>query len=339
VPEAGDDITIPHGTNTILQGSASNGSGSYSYHWEPADKLVNPDIPNPQTLNLFATTLFTLYVTDQTYDCQAAGPDQMTVIISGDALAVNPSALPDDICFGGSAQLFALAGGGSGSYTYSWISSNGFSSTQQNPIITPLTPGAFIYTCTVNDGFNSVQGSVAINVRSIPYVNFGFGDTTICVYDTVVLDAGNPGSDYVWSNGSTERTITVATTGIGFDMQTHSVTVTNPSGCQAEKTVSVIFDFSVCNGIEADNTGKLRSIYPNPGDGTLHLIFQPGVRQADIFASNILGQNIWGPVHFDALDKKGEIIINIGNQPEGIYFFHIKYDDSVLYTTKYILRR
>jgi hypothetical protein len=339
VPEAGTDIVIPHGTYTTLQGSASNGSGSYSYHWEPADKLVNPDIANPQTLNLTTTALFTLYVTDLTYGCQAAGPDQVTVIISGDALAVNPSVLPGDICYGESAQLFALAGGGSGNYTNSWVSSNGFSSPLQNPVITPLMPGSFIYTCTVDDGFNSDQGSVAINVRTVPYVDFGFGDTTICVYDTVVLDAGNEGSEYVWSNGSTERTVTVATTGIGFDMQTHSVTVTNSSGCQAEKTINVIFDFSVCNGIGGDDNSKLSRIYPNPGDGTLHLVFQPDVKEAEVVASNIVGQNVWGPFHFNGLDEKGEIIINIGNQPEGIYFIHLKYNDSVLFTTKYLLRR
>ncbi|MCK9399900.1 MAG: hypothetical protein M0Q51_07905 [Bacteroidales bacterium] len=339
VPEAGNDITIPHGTTTVLQGSATSGSGSYSYHWEPADKLVNPDIAQPHTFNLFATTLFTLYVTDLTFGCEAAAPDQMTVIISGDALAINPSVSDEDICFGESAQLFALAGGGSGTYTYSWVSSNGFSSTIQNPVITPQMPGAFIYTCTVNDGFNSVQGSVAINVRSVPFIDFGFGDTTICVYDTVVLDAGNPGSEYVWSNGSTESWILVATTGIGFDMQTHSVTVTNPSGCQLEATVNVIFDFSACNGIEGDETGKLCRIYPNPGDGTLHLVFQPGVKEAIVSASNLLGQNICGPYHFDGLDKKSEVIINIGNQPEGVYFIHIKNNVSVLYTTKYILRR
>jgi hypothetical protein len=339
VPEAGNDTIIPHGTNTVLQGSASNGSGSFSYHWEPADKLMDPDIAHPQTLNLYSSALFTLYVTDLTFGCEAAAPDQMTVIISGDALSIFPSISDDEICLGDSTHLFALAGGGSGSYTYSWASNNGFSSSVQNPWITPDSIGSFIYTCTVNDGFNSVQGSVAINVRAVPFINFGFGDTTICVYDTVVLDAGNPGSYYIWSNGSTERTILVATTGIGFDMQTYSVTVTNPSGCQSEATISVIFDFSACNGIEGNETGKLCRIYPNPGDGTLHLVFQPGVKEAVVSASNLLGQNIWGPYHFDGLDKKGEVIINIGNQPEGVYFIHLKYDDSVLFTTKYILRR
>jgi hypothetical protein len=131
----------------------------------------------------------------------------------------------------------------------------------------------------------------------------------------------------------------VASTGIGFDMQSHTVTVTNPSGCQAERTVDVIFDFSVCNGIMGDDTGKLSRIYPNPGDGTLHIVFRPGVKKAEVLATNILGQNIRGPYYYNGMDIKDEIIIDIGNQREGIYFIHIKFDDSVLSTSKYILRR
>jgi hypothetical protein len=343
VPEAGNDITIAHGTNTILQGSATNGSGSYAYHWEPSDKLVNPDIPNPQTLNLYSSTLFSLTVTDLANGCQAAAPDQMTVIISGDALAVSPSVQPQEICIGESAQLFAVPGGGAGaeSYTFMWSSNNGFTSSLQDPWVTPQATGSFIYTCTINDGYNSAQGSVAVNVRPVPFINFGSGDTIVCVYDTLVLDAGNPGSEYLWSNGSSERKIRVATTGIGFDIQTYSVTITNPtSGCHSGDTVNVIFDFSACNGIKDDNSGNSYLIYPNPGDGTLHLVFQPGVKEAIVNASNLLGENIWGPFQFKDVDVNGgEVIINLGKMPEGVYFIHIKKDNSILNTSKYILRR
>ncbi len=338
VPEAGDNITILHGTNTVLQGSASSGSGSYTYHWEPADKLVNANVAHPQTLNLFSSTLFTLYVTDVTFGCVAEAPDQMTVVISGDALAINPSVSDEEICLGESAQLFALAGGGSGSYTYSWSGSDGLTSTQQNPMITPLTYGSFIYNCTVSDGFNTAQGSVAINVRPVPIIDFGFGDTTICVNDSVILDAGNPGSSYIWSNGSTERTLKVATTGIGFDLQNYSVSVTNPSGCQADLSILVIFDFSACTGVEGMETDRLCRIYPNPGNGTLHLIFQTGVSKATVTASNILGQNVWGPYQYDESDFDGEVVIQLGKIPDGIYFININSEDYS-YTTKYILRR
>lgn len=340
--EAGIDIVIPYGTNTMLQGTATNGSGSYDYHWEPAGMLENPDIATPQTMNLYTSTIFALYVTDLTNGCKAKAPDQMTVIISGDALSASPHVQPKEICIGESAQLFAVPGGGAGpgTYTYIWYSDYGFSSTEQNPWVTPQAAGFFLYNCIVSDGFNSVQGSVGLNVRDVPFVNFGSGDTIVCVYDTLVLDAGNPESYYIWSNGSTDRTISVARTGFGSDIQTYSVTVTNPlTGCYSEDTIRIVFDLSACNGIEGDETWHLCRIYPNPGDGTLHLVFQSGVKEALISASNILGETIWGPYQFKDLEVNGDIVINLGINPKGVYFIHFKYDDSVLSTSKYILRR
>ncbi len=47
---AGNDLSIPYGTNTILQGSASQGSGDYTYSWEPADKLIDATVPTPTTI-------------------------------------------------------------------------------------------------------------------------------------------------------------------------------------------------------------------------------------------------------------------------------------------------
>jgi len=339
LPEAGNDVTIPHGTTANLLGSASGGSGSYAYHWEPADKLVNPDVANPQTINLFSSTLFSLYVTDLTYGCESDLPDQMTVVISGDALNISPSVSSDEICFGESTQLFALAGGGSGTYTFSWVSSSGFTSTEQNPWITPQTAGSFIYTCTVDDGFNTSEGSVAVNVRAVPYIDLGFSDTTICVYDSVILDAGNPGSLYVWSNGSSDRTIQVATTGIGFDLQTYTVNVTNQSGCQSESSASVVFDFSACTGVEGGESPSAFSLFPNPGDGAVVLRFDQDVKKAEVSVYDMLGQNIWGPEKFMDMDIHNEVFIRLQNMPEGIYYIRIKNDESMLFTSKYILKR
>ncbi len=173
----------------------------------------------------------------------------------------------------------------------------------------------------------------------MPYIDFGFGDTTICVYDSIILDAGNPGSTYVWSNGSNERTIQVATTGIGFDVQTHSVTVTNQSGCQSELSISIVFDFSVCSGIAGNEGNQICRIYPNPGDGTMRLVFPQVAKVAEVTVSNILGQNVWGPYEFKDIEINGERVVDLGKLPEGIYFIHVKNEDSVSYTAKYILRK
>jgi hypothetical protein len=269
VPEAGIDVTIPHGTTAVLLGSASAGSGSYNYHWEPADKLVDANIAHPQTVNLFSSTLFTLFVTDITYGCEADAPDQMTVIISGDALAVNPSVSDDEICFGESTQLFALAGGGSGIYEYYWTSvPAGFTSTEENPIAEPIV--STVYSVSITDGYTDVNGSASVTVNPTPIVALG-PDATVCVFDTLTLDAGNPGSSYIWSNGSTDKIIRVATTGIGFDMKTISVTVTSPEGCVATDQRTLVFDFAACSGIEDPAVESNFHIYPNPAGDKVYV--------------------------------------------------------------------
>ena len=340
VPEAGDDITIPYGINTSLLGSASGGSGSYDYHWEPADLLVNPDIYNPQTVNLYASTPFYLYVTDLNTNCEAAEPDLVTVILSGGPLTVGPTVYPQAICLGESAQLQANpSGGDEGNYSYSWTSSSGFTSDDENPVDIPQQPGPYTYSCTVYDGFNYITGSVGLNVRSVPLIDLGFSDTTICVYSSIILDAGNIGSTYFWSNGSQERTIQVSTTGIGFDIKTYSVIVTNQSECQSEAEVSIVFDYAACTGISNDETEPYCHVYPNPGDGKLHLVFRSGVEEAEVSVSNIFGQNIWGPYQFKNIGAAGDIVIDLENKSDGFYFIHLKNNGSELYTFKYILRK
>src|SRR5690606_7422118 len=60
-------------------------------------------------------------------------------------------------------------------------------------------------------------------------------DLTSCIDQPAVLDAGNPGSTYLWSNGSTDASITVTTTG------TYSVQITNGFGCGLHAEAQVNF--------------------------------------------------------------------------------------------------
>ncbi len=53
-------------------------------------------------------------------------------------------------------------------------------------------------------------------------------DTTIQQGQTLILDAGNPGSDYLWSTGETTQTLPVSVTG------TYSVNVSNFCGADAD---------------------------------------------------------------------------------------------------------
>ncbi len=66
-----------------------------------------------------------------------------------------------------------------------------------------------------------------------PVVELG-NDTTICAGETLTLDAGNPGSGYIWS-GTNAFTQTIEVDEAG----TYMVYVTNPAGCLAIGNIDV----------------------------------------------------------------------------------------------------
>jgi PKD repeat protein len=93
---------------------------------------------------------------------------------------------------------------------------------------------AGIYSVTVTDVNGcTATASVTVTVEPVPFVDLG-PDINLCEGDPVyVLDAGNF-ETYLWSDGSTGRTLEVSAVGI------YSVTVTNTSGCTASDTVSAM---------------------------------------------------------------------------------------------------
>lgn len=81
------------------------------------------------------------------------------------------------------------------------------------------------YTILGNDAdLNNDASMVMFNVVAEPIVTLG-NDTTLCVGQSITLDAGNAGAIYSWSTGATTQTINLSSP------QTVTVTVTNTTGC------------------------------------------------------------------------------------------------------------
>ncbi len=101
-----------------------------------------------------------------------------------------------------------------------------------------------------------------LKLYNSPIVNLG-ADKTVCAGTSVTIDAGNPGSTYLWSTGETTQTISVLTAG------TYTVKVTSAAGCEdfdtlvvnttAVPVVNLGQDLSVCPGtpitLDAGNPG------------------------------------------------------------------------------------
>lgn len=125
-------------------------------------------------------------------------------------------------------------------------------STQVNPTHTFILPGNYTVSCIAIDSntcFISDTAFLDIIVLAPPVVNLGT-DTLMCGIDSLVLDAGNSGVSFLWSNNSLLQTLTVTTPG------TYWVKVNN-GYCLGNDTITVDFmgppelgpDQTVCEGV------------------------------------------------------------------------------------------
>ena len=146
IADAGEDQSLPY-PGLSAQLSGSGGSNTFSYHWEPANMVVNPNNRNTETVILMETQQYVLTVTNPQGGCVST--DTMYVYIGTAPLNVDATASPEVLCLGESTQLHVNADGGSGDFTFAWTGPNGFTSSQQNPVVTPTQTST--YNCTVTD--------------------------------------------------------------------------------------------------------------------------------------------------------------------------------------------
>ena len=326
LPDAGEGQAIPNGIFTFLHGSASNGSGNYAYSWSPVDKLEDAAAQNPQTKKLYATTPFYLTVEDEETGCLSVEADEVIIEVSDGFLTANPSSYPDSInCIREIFLLHANAGGGSGTYNYVWTCSEPSIDPpdEASVSISVDEPGYYTFYVKVNDGYNDVFGELNIRIIAVPELSLGSAVQTYCIYDTVMLDAGNPGSSYLWSNGDTNRFIRVGTTGLGYDEQEISVQVSNEEGCEAEASVTIVFDYDACVGIDENEENIHIKVFPNPTNGLINIVLDGVSREVNLELFNLTGTSVAKKQIIP--DEAGHIsdYLDLGGKSAGIYLLRI----------------
>jgi photosystem II stability/assembly factor-like uncharacterized protein len=183
------------------------------------------------------------------------------------------------------------------------------------------TGAAGISVKAVNDCNESLYSDpLNVSVNAIPQVQLG-PDTTLCDYQSVLLDAGNPGSAYLWSTGQTTQTILVDSTGIGYSTEPVWAHVT-ANGCLGGDTILVTF--TVCQGIQPENGNWTIAIYPNPNHGKFSVeIRSPRSSEFSLRLMNLLGTQVYSQ---KGLKISGRTVtgINLAGLPEGIYYLIIE---------------
>ena len=218
----------------------TNTPGS-TYNWvlSGGGTITQGQGSNAIRINWTTTGTFSLTVTEtlsSTSNCTGA-PVSLNIIV--DPLPV-PTATANSPFTGGDLNLI---GGPDGMASYAWTGPNGFSSTEQNPVITGVTEaaaGTYSLTVTNSAGCSaSTTVDVTINTVDLPTAVAN----TPCVGGDLILIGGPSGmTSYSWAgpNGFTSTEQNPVITGVtDAAAGTYTLTVTNSAGCSASTTVNV----------------------------------------------------------------------------------------------------
>ena len=194
-------LIIDLGTDsTICPGYILNsGYPGCSYYWSNGQTTQSVIVSEADNYSVEVTNTCGSYIDD--VNLQVI---QLTVYLGSDIT----------ICPGGSTILDAQ---NPGCY-YQW-------STGQNTQTIEVI-GAGTYSVAVTNQCQTKFDTVTVNIFD-PELNLG-NDTSICSGNSLLLDAGHPGSTYQWSDGSVTQTIEAQTAG------TYTVTVTHSCGTLAD---------------------------------------------------------------------------------------------------------
>jgi Secretion system C-terminal sorting domain len=187
-----------------------NGTGALTYTW--TNGVINGLAFVPSSTNQYLVT-----------GTDANGcTDTLTI---GFTVFNNPSVsvavTNSTICEGFNTTLTA-----SGANTYVWDNSvlNGVS-------FIPANTATYTVIGTNTDGCKDTTSTTVV-VNPKPIVNLGGLNQSTC-NPNLTLDAGNAGSTYLWSDASTNQTLTVSTNGL------YKVTVTSGAGCIGKDSANV----------------------------------------------------------------------------------------------------
>ncbi|MEY8761271.1 T9SS type B sorting domain-containing protein [Chryseobacterium tongliaoense] len=247
-----------------------SGIGTFTYYENQADAIAG----NANTIfspGAYTSGNATVYVRVTVGGCFKVAELQLNLTQS---VVSTITASSTTICYGGSVTL-----------TSGQATGNLWSTTATTSSITVTAPGTYTLTNT-SGNCPSTPASITITAEDDPNVQIT-GNLAFCQGSSTTLTATSAGSGntYLWSNSTTGATNTVSTPGV------YTVTVTTPTGCQYQESVTVTEDVmpTVQNASLSECTNSTTATFnlnsaesAISGTGT----FTYYVNQADAIAGN-----------------------------------------------------
>ncbi|MGN6616242.1 MAG: PKD domain-containing protein [Ilyomonas sp.] len=234
-------------SNISLGATVANGTAPYTYAWD------GPGLSSPSSLTTTATPGVTgsysyqLSVTDKNGCMVSANTATLTV---NPALTLNAYAGSNIVCSGGSLNLFAVPGGGSGIYTsYLWTGSGLDQINVQNTSAVPTKTGSYSVSVTDSKGCVTSASTPGISLAAALSVTTSISKTQLCFNETLNLGSevkgGSGAGTYTYSwTGSTGSGLTnpdiPTTTANPTVTSSYALLVIDKNGCTATSSTPTV---------------------------------------------------------------------------------------------------
>ena len=351
--QAPEQAGTPQGPNELCQGTqnvAYTTSGALyaaSYHWDvdPIDAVSS--ITGTATTaiidwnpNYYGLAFISVYGIN---DCpNGIVSESLEVHLQQKAIvSLTILASSNPVCNGDEVTFFAFPINGGDNPTFQW-QINGLNVGYNGPVLitSELEDNDQVYCYLTSSEACVVQGwdisnIIIMDVYDFPTVNIEASpNDTVCITETITLNAGNSGDNYLWSTGQTSHYIVVLnTSGPSGGLQTYWVQVTKGGICSDSDTISVYFD--PCTGIEELTGGACIDIFPNPSNEVVYIRMKDLKNEIKITLLSSQGI-ILEELNFKPIESKYPFKVNLAKYPNGIYF--LKFQNEEVFEMRKIIK-
>jgi PKD repeat protein len=206
----------------------------------------------------------------------------------------------------------------SGTLNTLWKSSDGTNSTLNNYLHSFSGFGIYTVKLLTTSGYNCKDSLLqTVYVNEDPVVDLG-KDTILTDKQNITLDAGSGMDDYLWSDGSTTRQITIDTTGYGLGSHNIWVRVTK-NDCTDED--AIIITFKKPDGIINSNHADVK-VYPNPFSSKIYLEIPISAQEVKVRIVNVLGSEVYN-ANINSTAESSKTMIDLSWLTKGLYYLEI----------------
>jgi trimeric autotransporter adhesin len=224
------------GGSYSLTGTVGEGAG-YTLLWTGGTSTIHNSttaVANVTGATLTDAGSYTLTATAPACGSTSANTNAAPLIVGASPTSTGPTN-SGPVCAGGSVTLYANSAGAT---TWLWTGPGGFTSSLQNPTVTPLTTGTYsLVTGNVSGCGSATVYTTTVIVNAAPAITAA-GGGTICNGAATTLTAGG-GTTYSWSPSTGLSSATGASVTASPSATTVYTVTGTTSGCSNTATVTV----------------------------------------------------------------------------------------------------